>query len=43
MSQTQKKPNRAERKKMLARILCLVLAIVMVGSVVLAAVFSQVF
>lgn len=43
MSQTQKKPNRAEKKKMMARVLCLVLAIVMVGSVLLAAVLSQVF
>lgn len=43
MSQTQKKPSRAERKKLLARIVCLALAVVMVGSVLLAAVLSQVF
>ena len=43
MSQTQKKTSRAEKKKMFARIVCLALAIVMVGSVLLAAVLSQVF
>lgn len=42
MTQTQKKPTRAERKKQLARIVCLVLAVVMIGSVLLAAVLSQV-
>lgn len=43
MNQTQKKPSRAERKKLLARIVCLALAVVMVGSVLLAAVLSRVF
>ena len=43
MSQTQKKSSRADKKKMMARIVCLALAIVMVGSVLLAAVLSQVF
>ena len=43
MSQTQKKTSKVDRKKQLARTLCLVLAIVMVGSTLLAAVLSQVF
>ena len=43
MNQTQKKPSKAERRKLLARILCLALAVVMVGSVLLAAVLTQVF
>lgn len=43
MSQTQKKTSKADKKKMMARIVCLALAIVMVGSVLLAAVLSQVF
>ena len=43
MSQTQKKNSRAEKKKLMARIVCLALAVVMVGSVLLAAVLSQVF
>lgn len=43
MNQSQKKTSRADRKKLMARIVCLTLAIVMVGSVLLAAVLSQVF
>ena len=43
MTQTRKKLNRQERRKFFARIVCLALAVVMVGSVLLAAVLSQVF
>lgn len=35
--------NKADRKKTMTRVLCLVLAGIMVLSVVLAAVFSQVY
>lgn len=42
MNQTQKK-TKAERKKLLARIVCLAIAVVMVGSVLLAAIFSRVY
>lgn len=43
MNQTQKKNSKAERKKLMARIVCLAIAVVMVGSVLLAAVFSRVY
>lgn len=43
MNQTQKKPTKAERKKLFARVVCLAIAVVMVGSVLLAAVFSRVY
>ena len=42
MNQPQKK-SKADRKKTLARIVCLAIAVVMVGSVLLAAVFSRVY
>ena len=42
MNQTQKK-TKAERKKFIARVVCLAIAVVMVGSVLLAAVFSRVY
>lgn len=35
--------NKAEKKKMMTRVLCVALAAIMVLSVVLAAVFSQVY
>ena len=41
MNQTQKK-SKAERKKQFARIVCLVLAIALVGTSLLAALISQV-
>ena len=37
------KKNQAERKQMMTRIICLALAVLMIGSVVLGAVLSQVF
>lgn len=43
MNQTQKKTSKADRKKLMARIVCLAIAVVMVGSVLLAAVFSRVY
>ena len=43
MSQSQKKKTKAERKQAFARIVCLAIAVVMVGSVLLAAVFSRVY
>ena len=43
MNQTQKKPNKAERKKAFARVVCLVLAVAMIGSAVLAVLIGQVF
>ena len=42
MNKGQKK-SKAERKQTLARIVCLTIAVVMVGSVLLAAVFSRVY
>ena len=42
MSQTEKKVSKADRKKQLARIICLVLVIAMAGSTLLAAILSQV-
>ena len=43
MSQTTKKANKSDRKKQLARIICLVLVAAMLVSSLLAAVLSQVF
>ena len=43
MSQMQKKQTKAERKKLLARIVCLAIAVVMIGSVLMAAVFSRIY
>ena len=43
MNQIQKKATKADRKKLMARIVCLAIAVVMVGSVLLAAVFSRVY
>lgn len=37
------KKNKAEMKQTMTRIVCLALALLMIGSVVLAAVLSQVF
>ena len=43
MNQTHKKPSRAERKKLFARIVCLALAVALIGSAVLAVIIGQVF
>ena len=43
MSHNQKKMSKNDRKKFIARTVCLAIAVVMVGSVLLAAVFSQVY
>lgn len=37
------KKNQAERKQLMIRIVCLALAVLMIGSVVLSALLSQVF
>ncbi len=39
----QKKKNKADRGKMAARIVCLTLAAIMVGSALMAALLSQVY
>lgn len=38
-----KKNAKADRKKMLVRIVCMSLAVIMIGSVILAAALSQVY
>lgn len=43
MNTNKKKINKSERKKMFARIVCLVLAVIMVGSALMAALLSQVY
>ena len=42
MNQTQKK-TKAERKKFIARVVCMAIAVVMVGTILFAAIFSQVY
>jgi len=39
----QKKKSKADRKKLAARIICLTLAVIMVGSALMAALLSQVY
>lgn len=43
MSTASKKSAKADRKKMMTRIVCLAICVVMVGSVLLAALLSQPF
>lgn len=43
MSTTSKKNAKVERKKTMTRVVCLAICVVMVGSVLLAALLSQTF
>jgi len=43
MNADKKKMTKADRKKLAARIVCLALAVIMVGSALMAAIMSQVY
>jgi len=43
MNNTQKKHTRTERKQMMVRIVCMAIAVVMVGSAIISAILSQVY
>ena len=43
MSQTQKKMSKNDRKKLVARAVCLAVAVVMIVTTLVAAIFSQVY